>query len=77
MLKNLYVPVTINVPFRDVQVTHAMGTNTPWHHQRDSDFKMMSTISKNILKSRLIRPRDQLTSVPHTKQVFLIIQHVT
>lgn len=38
MLQNLYAPVSINVAFTDVQVTHAMGTNTPRHHQRDSDF---------------------------------------
>uniref|UniRef100_A0A3B4CD99 Shugoshin C-terminal domain-containing protein n=1 Tax=Pygocentrus nattereri TaxID=42514 RepID=A0A3B4CD99_PYGNA len=34
LLQNLYVPFNINGAFRDVQVTHAMGTNTPPHHQR-------------------------------------------
>lgn len=28
-LQNLYVPFSTKGPFKDVQVTHAMGTNTP------------------------------------------------
>uniref|UniRef100_A0AAR2KV92 Uncharacterized protein n=1 Tax=Pygocentrus nattereri TaxID=42514 RepID=A0AAR2KV92_PYGNA len=34
LLQNLYVPFSINGAFTDVQVTPAMGTNPPPHHQR-------------------------------------------
>ena len=34
MLQNLYVPFNIYGAFTDVQVTHAMGTNTPPYHHR-------------------------------------------
>ncbi|MEQ2173318.1 hypothetical protein GOODEAATRI_030946 [Goodea atripinnis] len=32
LLQNLYLPFSINGAFTDVQVTHAMGTNTPLYH---------------------------------------------
>lgn len=34
LLQNLFVPFGINVAFTDVQVIHAIGTNTPPHHHR-------------------------------------------
>ncbi len=34
LLQNLYVPLSVNGAFTDVQVTHAMGTYTPSQHHR-------------------------------------------
>ena len=39
LLQNVYISFSNNGPITDVQVTHAMGTNTPLYHNRHRLFK--------------------------------------